>query len=102
MKQMHGYSDGRTRSGGTVRGPERGDLQPLNDPLSYWRPPYRGRDAEETSFHPPSTHLSGSLGFEHQDRQNLLGLKINCSHKGMIPMHNLLLLSHFVPIQLAR
>ena len=37
MKQMHGYSDGPTRSGGTVRGLERGDLQHHNAPLSYQR-----------------------------------------------------------------
>ena len=35
---MHGYSDGHTCSGGTVRGLESGDLQLQNAPLSYQRP----------------------------------------------------------------
>ena len=37
MKQMHGYSDGSTRSGGTIRGLEREDLLQHNASLSYQR-----------------------------------------------------------------
>ena len=37
-EQMHGYSDGRTCSGGTVRALGRGDEQHHNAPLSCLRP----------------------------------------------------------------
>ena len=50
--QMHGYSDGRTRSGGTARSLERGDLQQHNTPPSYQRSvaTIQGHDMEEKTL----------------------------------------------------
>ena len=76
-EQIHGYFDGSTRSGVTVRGLKRGDLQQHKAPLSYQR-------SVATSYHPGgviwrsplllplSAHLSWGREFRSCDRQKLI------------------------------
>ena len=98
---MNDYSDGRTRSGGTVRGLERKALQQHNAPLSYQRSvaTIQGPDMEKTYFPPPSAHLSG--GSNLVTRKNFFNTKFNCLHEGMTPMLKLTFQSHLLHIQLA-
>ena len=106
MKQMHGLSDGRTCSGGTVRGLERGDSQQHNAPLSYLRSVATIQGEGVTWRKPPSLPLQHTYlevtGTNPVTDKNFFGTKFNCLHEGMIPMLKLTFLSHFLPIQLAR
>ena len=94
VKQMHGYSDWRTCSGGTVRGLERGDLQQHSVPRSYQRSvaTIQGHDTEKTSIW--RLWVKTLWSAKKISAQKLI------AH--MIPMLKLTFLPHFLQIQLAR